>query len=342
MFWDVFYSVLMLLTGIGVFLIGVSKFSALLQSNSSRQVNELFKRMGDNKVVGFGLGVGVTTVIQSSTATTVIVVGLVNAGIMTFAQSTAVIFGANVGSALANVMLALSTFRVRYFFMVLAFFGAFTKIVTKNQRANKISDAMIAFSVIFIGLYIMSSAFSGNEYLTRGFTNLFEGASFPLLLILLGFAITAILNSSTGAAALFITMAANDVLTFTSIMYLVLGTFLGTTLTTLLASITASRCAKRAAVMHLMFNLAAIIIFLPIIWSLQGIIAPFIERVISEAVWQIVLFSLVVKLGTAIILLTFFVGPLNKLAYKIVPERPEQITMIPKEEEAETGFSGTF
>jgi len=342
MFWEIFYSVLMLLSGIGVFLIGIAKFSAMLQTNSSRQVNELFKRMGDNKAVGFGLGVGVTTVIQSSTATTVIVVGLVNAGIMTFAQSTAVIFGANVGSAVANMLLALSALRVRYFFMVLTFFGAFTKIVTKNTKANRIADAFMAFGVIFIGLHIMSSAFSGSEYLTRGFTNLFESASFPLLLVLLGFAITAILNSSTGAAALFITLAANGVLTFTSIMYLVFGTFLGTTLTTLLASITASRCAKRAAVMHLMFNLAAIVIFLPIVWPLQGIIAPFFERAIPSQVWQITLFGLTIKLGTAIILLCFFVKPLSRLAYKIVPDRPEQLVMTEIEEEMESGFSGTF
>jgi len=326
MFWSLFYAILLLLTGVGVFLVGIIKFSNLLQSESNEQIKRLFQKMGNNRVVGFGVGVGSTTVIQSSTATTVIIVGLVNAGVMTLAQSTAVIFGANVGTALSNMLLALSAFRIKYVFMSLTFVGAFTKLVTKNQRAHKICDVMIAFGIIFVGLEVMSMAFRGNDDLVRVFENAISATSFPLLLILWGFLLTAIIQSSTAATAIFITLAMNINLQFTAIIYLVIGSRLGTTITTLIAAIGASKNAKRAAVMHLLFNVLGTIIFLPIIWPLQGVIAPFFENLVPSAVWQIAIFSLVLNLATAIILLAF-INPMNKLVYLIIKDKPEQITI---------------
>ncbi|MCL2846963.1 MAG: Na/Pi symporter [Firmicutes bacterium] len=343
MFWDIFYSVLLLLTGIGVFLVGIVKFSNFLQTNANDKIRGTFQKMGDNRFVGFGVGAGVTTVIQSSTATTVIVVGLVNAGIMTFGQSTAVIFGANVGSALSNMLLSLSAFRIKYFFMVLVFFGAFSKILfPKSKRLCKVSDIFISFGIIFVGLEVMSMAFAGSDYLTNAFASMFEAASFPLLLILLGFILTAIMNSSTAATAMFITLAANGVLSFVEIIYLVIGSRLGTTLTTLIASITANKNAKRAAMMHLMFNLFSTIIFLPIIWPLQGIIAPFFEGLVPDPVWQISIFSLVLNVLTAIILLSF-IKPMNKLVFWIIKDVPEQLVIAEVAEtppENEPDFKG--
>jgi len=342
MFWEVFYSVLLLLTGIGVFLVGIIKFSNLLQASGNDKIKDMFRRMGNNRMVGFGVGTAATGVIQSSTATTVIVVSLVNAGIMTLPQSTAVIFGANVGSALSNMLLSLSAFRIKYFFMFLVFIGAMMKIFTTKKRLNAIADVLISFGVIFVGLEVMSMSFRGSDYLTNGFARMLEAVSFPLLLVLFGFLITAIIQSSTATIAIFITLAATNVydssgyavgrlLEFTSIMYLVIGTMLGTTLTTLIASIPSNRNAKRAAVTHLLFNVLAALIFLPIIWPLQHVIAPFFQRIVPNPIWQISVFSLVVKLSTAIILLSF-IKPLNKLVFHIVKDIPEQISIDELEE----------
>jgi len=269
MFWEVFYAILLLLTGIGVFLVGIIKFSNVLQSSNNDRIKKYFEKLGNNRAKGFALGAGATTIIQSSTATTVITVGLVNAGIITFAQSTAVVFGANVGTALSNMLISLSAFRIKYFFMVLVFVGAFSKILVAKPKVHKVADVLIAFGIIFVGLEIMSIAFRNNDALVDLFSKLFNTVQFPLLLVLIGFILAAIMNSSTAATALLITFAANGALTFISIMFLFIGIKLGTTLTTLIASIPASRCAKRVAVMHLLFNVFGALIFLPIIWSLK-------------------------------------------------------------------------
>lgn len=326
MVWDMVYSVLFLLTGVGVFLVGIIKFSNLLQSDSNERIKLLFKKMGTNRFVGFSVGAGATTVIQSSTATTVIVVGLVNAGVMTLAQSTAVIFGANVGTALSNMLLSLSAFRIRYFFMALTFVGAFTKLVARGDRLHKICDIMIAFGVIFVGLQVMGMAFRGNDSLVGAFESAISATSFPLLLILWGFLLTALIQSSTAATAIFIVLAANIYLPFTAIIYLVIGTRLGTTITTLIAAIGATRNAKRAAVMHLLFNVLGTIIFLPILWPLEAPIARFFESIVADPVWQISIFSLILNLATAAVLLAF-INPMNKLVYLIVRDKPEQITI---------------
>jgi len=348
--WSITYSVMFLLTGVGVFLVGIVKFSNILQSGGTERVRGVFQKMGNNRFVGFGVGAAATTVIQSSTATTVIIVSLVNAGVMTLGQSTAVIFGANVGTSVSNMLLSLSAFRIKYFFMALVFFGASIKIFTTKKRLNKIADVLIAFGVIFVGLELMNLAFRdgflGGEYLRDGFESMLTAASFPLLLILIAFVLTAVIQSSTAATAIFIAMAGAGLLDFISIIYLVFGMRLGTTVTALIAAIPASRCAKRAAIMHLLFNLLGTLIFLPIVWPLQHHIAPFFENLVSDPIWQITVFGLALNLATAAILLAF-IKPTNKLVYLIIPRREgvpchEPITEEEIHEETFQGFSDTF
>ena len=326
---------MLLLTGIGVFLVGIVKFQALLQKESSEKIKHLFEKMGNNRMVGFGVGAGVTTVIQSSTATTVIVVSLVNAGIMTLSQSTSIIIGANVGSALSNMLLSLTAFRIRYFFMFMVFLGAVTKIATTKKVWNRVADHLIAFGIVFVGLEVMSGAFRGSEYLTNGFNAMFEWAQFPLLLILLGFTLTAIMNSSTAATAIFITLAGSGAIGFVEIMYLVLGSRLGTTLTTLIASIGSTTNAKRAAMMHLFFNLFSTIAFLPFLWPLQHHIADLFDRIIADPIWQVSIFSLVLNILSAAVLLCF-IKQINWIVHKVVRDKIHPYVM--SEEEVEQAY----
>ena len=344
MFWEVLNSVLLLLAGVGIFLVGIVKFSQFLQTNSNDKIRVLFQRMGNNRIAGFGIGMGATTVIQSSTATTVIVVGLVNAGVMSFSQSTAVIFGANVGTAISNMLLSLSAFRVKYFFMLLCFVGAIIKMFTSKERLNKLADIFIAFGIIFIGLEVMSMAFRGDDNaFTNAVENMLGAVSFPLLLILIGFALTAVINSSTAATAIFIALAANGLLGFVDIMYLVIGSRLGTTITTLIAAIPASKSAKRAAIMHLLFNLLGTVIFLPIIWPFQFVLAEFFENLIPDPIWQVSIFSLILNAATALILLGF-IRPLNSFVYWLVPEEAGRKKKKPQPEEVLElgGFTDSF
>lgn len=358
MFWDIFSSVLFLLTGIGVLLVGVIKLSNVLQSGSSERIASMFVKMGNNRLVGFGVGTAATTVIQSSTATTVIVVSLVNAGIVTFAQSTAIIFGANVGTAVSSILLSLSALPIKYVFMSLVFFGAFIKFFSKKEkiRLNKAADIMISFGTVFVGLEIMSLAFSdalnGGYYLTNAFSSILESVTFPLLLIIIGFLLTAIIQSSTAAIGIFIALAANNVLFFNSIMYLVIGTLLGTTLTTLIASIPANKNAKRTALTHLLFAVMATLLFLPILWPLESIFVPAFEYLIPDPVWQVSVFSLIIKLATAIILLPL-IKPMNKLIFLVIRDKPlteeqqqeaeaEEAELAKKQQDSFQGFTDQF
>jgi len=342
MFWDIFNDLLFFLAGIGVFLVGIVKFSNLLQSEASDSVKNVFKRMGDNRLVGFGVGAGTTTVVQSSTATTIIVVSLVNAGIMTAAQSTAVIFGANVGTALSNMLLSLSSFRIRYVFMLFVFIGALTKLFTQKPRINRIADFLMSFGIIFVGLEIMRLSFENSVYLVDGFSYLLSTFSNPLMLILLAFTLTAIIQSSTAATAIFISLATVEgLLEFSTIMYLVMGSLLGTTVTTLIAAIPANRNAKRAAVMHLMFNVFAVLIFLPIVWPLENNFVWLFNSITHNAIWQITLFSLMLKLATATILLCF-IKQVNLLVHFIVRDKPEAIVKDDSEALDISGFTDKF
>ena len=170
---------------------------------------------------------------------------------------------------------------------------------------------------------------------------MFTAVQFPLLLILLAFVLTAIIQSSTAATAIFITMGANGLIGFSSIVFLVFGTHLGTTVTALIAAIPANRNAKRAAVMHLLFNLFGAIIFLPIIWGLSGQFVPWFERLISDPVWQITVFSFSLKLATAIVLL-MFIKPTNRLVHFLVKDGPEQIIIDELAEDPFQGFTAKF
>jgi len=312
-------SVLVLGSGIGVFLVGMLYFSETLTRSASGPMKLLFKRVTNNRAASFGMGFGVTAVTQSVTVTTVMVVGLVNAGLLTLLQATAVIFGANVGSAVTSVIMSLSSFNIKYFFMAIAFLGAFTKLLTKNERAVLIADLLIGFGVLFVGLYIMSNSLASNPTISDAFGKVFASVNFPLLLILLGILFTFITQSSTAVTAIIITLTANGELTFGISMYLLIGASTGSTLTAVLAAITANTNAKRASMIHLLFNLFGAVMFTAILWPLQGIFIPFYTGIITDNVWQISIFDIIFNITTALVLI-WFIKPLNNLTIKMIKE----------------------
>jgi len=323
-FWDIFYSLLMLLAGLGAFLYGLHVFSGFFKRNNHK-VKNAFAKIGENRFFNAGIGAGTTVAVQSSTATTVTIVGLISAGVMTLPQATAAIIGANVGSALSDMLLSLSAFRIRYIFMAFTFVGVLGKAFTKrNNWFCKASDLFISFGLIFIGLNLMRSAFSDNIHLTEFFTNMFEVVRFPLLLVLLGFLLTAIIQSSSASVGLYIAMAANGVFGIETVLYLVIGSSLGTTLTMMLAAIPANRDAKRAALIHLFYNLFGTILFVTLIWSAGHILIPPFTRLIPSLIWQISVFSVILNLTTALILI-WLVKPLTALVRKIIPDKPDKV-----------------
>ncbi|MDR1094394.1 MAG: Na/Pi cotransporter family protein, partial [Clostridiales bacterium] len=315
-----FYSVLSLLTGVGVFLVGIVMFSECLEKNASRGMRSLFKKISNSRAAGVGIGAGVTAIIQSSTATTVMVIGLVNAGILTLFQATAIIMGANIGTTVTGLLVSLSTFEIKYAFMAMAFAGAFVKLITKKDTAVKICDLLISFGILFVGLELMSKALSDNETLKNFFMGIFEAVNFPLLLILLGAVFTAVIQSSSASTAIFLTMIGGGLLDFDSALYLVLGANIGTCITALLASLTANTNSKRAALIHILFNFIGTIVFTALVWPLEGVLVPFYQKLIPDPVWQLSIFHVVFNVTTTL-LLVWFIKPLNRLTCFLIKDK---------------------
>ena len=255
-----------LLAGVGIFIVGMNFMSEALEKSAGAGMQKMLGRIVSNRISGVGVGAGVTALIQSSSATSVMVIGLVNAGVMTLMQATSVIMGANIGTTITGVLVALKN---DYFNMIMFFF-AFAGVMMSFFKSEKIKLVGLLCSglgLIFVGLEIMSSdqAF-GNALIKEMFTGIFSVINFPLLLILVGVIFTALIQSSSAATGVVITMVGNGVLELDLALFIVLGANIGTCVTALLACTGANANSKRVALIHFTFNVIGSIIFAAVIW----------------------------------------------------------------------------
>ena len=316
-------SILTLLTGIGVFIAGMNMMSSGLEKSAGRGMKTLLGTISTNRFAGVGTGIAATAIIQSSSATSVIVIGFVNAGIMTLSQAASIIMGANVGTTVTNALVALSgsSFDIDVYMMALAFIGVMMMFL-KNEKIKNIGSILCGLGVLFVGLDLMSSAFKGGAEITEFFTNLFEVIRFPLLLIVVGVVFTALMQSSSAATGIVIVMVGGKVMGVDSAMYIVLGATIGTCITSTLASMGAGVNAKRTAFIHLMINVVGTAIFTAIIWPLQDYIVVLLER-INEPMWQITVFHIVYKVLLTVVLLPF-VKQIVAVAERVIKEKPTE------------------
>ena len=326
-------AVLSLFIGAGVFLTGTILFSECLRKNASRGTTALFRKISDNRFAGYGIGFMVTAIIQSSAATTITVVGLVNAGMLTLLQAASIMLGAQAGTTSTLFLVSLSSFDIRHFFMALGFVGALIRIITKQSKIVNIADLFISFGILFVGLSLMSSALRDNTELREFFIDLFQRLDFPLLLIFFGMVFTFIIQSSTASTSLFLMMMLEGLLSFESAMFLGLGSVVGTTFVPIFASLTANTNAKRAALLNCLFAVIGVSVFTGIIWPLKVFILPVYEHVIPLAL-QLPVFQLVYNLTAALILIWFtrplsdFVCLLLKCKEKQEPEEKWETSYI--------------
>ena len=259
-------SMIWLLAGVGIFIVGMNFLSEALEKSAGSGMKRMLGKIVGNRFSGVGVGAGVTAIIQSSSATSVMVIGLVNAGVMTLVQATSVIMGANIGTTITGVLVALKN---DYFNMVMYFF-AFAGVMMGFFKKEKIKLGGLLCSglgLIFVGLEIMSSpeAF-GNALVKEMFTNVFSVINFPLLLILVGIIFTALIQSSSAATGVVITMVGTGVLDLDLALFIVLGANIGTCVTALLAAMGANANSKRVALIHFTFNVIGTAFFTAIIW----------------------------------------------------------------------------
>lgn len=303
-------SLIWLLAGVGVFIVGMNFMGDALEKSASTGMKRLLEKISNNRFSGVGIGAGVTAIIQSSSATSVMVIGLVNAGVMTLMQATPIIMGANIGTTITGVLVALKNDFFNMLMYALAFAGVMMGF--SNKEKVKIAGSLCSgLGLIFVGLNIMSSeeAF-GNPLVENLFTDIFEKIDFPLLFILVGAVFTALIQSSSAATGVVITMVGTGVLPLDLALFIVLGANIGTCITALLASIGANANSKRVALIHFTFNTIGTAVFTAIIWIFKDPVVNFLVSVFPgedpmSLQMRVSLFHVIFNVTTTALLLPF-------------------------------------
>ena len=260
---DYVYLVLELCGGLGAFLIGMNMMSDSMSRLAHGRLKSMLNKTANNRIAGVGIGAATTMIIQSSSATTVMVVGLVNAGIMTLFQATAVIMGANIGTTITAWIASLGSLDVSAFLLILAVVGVFMTMFAKSEKVKVIGNVLAGLGLIFVGLQVMSDSMDNEDILTV-IRDALAVVQNPFLLLLIGIVATGIIQSSSAVTSIVVVLATSGVLiggTGDGVYYVVIGSNIGTCVTALLSSIGASPNARRAAVIHLLFNCFGAIIF---------------------------------------------------------------------------------
>ena len=248
--------------------------SSNLESVSSNKLKQLFARTSKSKLVGVGIGTVATAAIQSSGATTVMVIGFVNAGIMSLMQAATVIYGANIGTTITGQITALGMFEnsisTGVVFATFAGIGAFTMAFAKKDLVKKIGGILAGFGMLFVGLDMMSDSM-GDFAKMEAVKNFLASISNPILLVLIGTILTAIIQSSSVMTSVAITMAFTGLINLDQGIYLTMGSNIGSCVVAIIAGLTSSTNAKRTALIHLFFNVTGVIIFMIVAMMMREI-----------------------------------------------------------------------
>lgn len=320
-----FFSIVNLAGGLALFLYGMSALGSGLERLSGGRLEKTLEKMTSNTIKGVLLGALVTGAIQSSSATTVIVVGLVNAGILKLRQAIGVIMGANIGTTVTAQILRLSDLSSDSFFIqflkptTLAPLAAIAGIIlvmgSKKARQRESGQILLGFGILFTGMFTMESAVRPLSEMPQ-FAEIFAALSNPILGVLVGAVVTAIIQSSSASIGILQALSSTGIITFSSAFPIIMGQNIGTCITPILASIGANKNAKRSACVHLSFNVIGTAVFLIVTYAIQYTIGfPFWDDAISRG--GIANFHTLFNVVTTILFLPF-VGLLEKLANTII------------------------
>ncbi len=249
--------ILALLGGLALFLHGMQMMSAGLEAAAGSKMKEILERLTANRFLGVLVGAAITAVIQSSSATTVMVVGFVNAGMMTLNQAVWIIMGANIGTTVTGLLIALDVGALAPLF---AFVGVALMVFVKDAKVQHIGQILTGLGVLFIGMDMMGSAMAPLRE-SEAFIRVMSTFSNPFLGILAGMLFTAIIQSSSASVGILQALANSGVIVYSNSVFVLFGQNIGTCITAVLASIGTSRNAKRATIIHLMFNIIGTAIF---------------------------------------------------------------------------------
>lgn len=307
-----------LLGGLALFLFGMQMMSNGLEAAAGNRMQKILERLTSNRFLGVLVGAGITALIQSSSATTVMVVGFVNSGMMTLKQAVWIIMGANIGTTITGQLIALDIGAIA---PLLAFLGVATAMFIKNKQIQHYGHIVAGLGILFIGMEFMSSAMVPLRE-SPVFVNMVTKFSNPLVGILTGAVFTAIIQSSSASVGILQALALSGVIGLPSAVYVLFGQNIGTCITAILASIGTNRNAKRTTIIHLMFNIIGTIIFTLVCMTtpLTTLVASFTP---DNAAAQIANMHTLFNITTTLLLIPFGTQ-LADLAVRILPEHPSE------------------
>lgn len=316
---EILMDVLLMLGGVAVFMYGMKLMSSGLEQSAGSKIRNLFKKLDRNRVVNYGIGIGSTAVVQSSSATSIMTVGLAHADIVTVKQGAGYILGAKVGTTLTAFLFALSGIgsgglSISAVFGSLAFIGVLIIFTTSNETLNRIAPFLIGFGMLFIGLEVMEFAIGGaDSTLSMQLSQVFkyEVMHSPLLLVLLGILFTAIIQSSSAATGVFIAFLATGVIQdIDQSFFLLMGANIGTCSDGIMASLTTNAKGKRIALFHVITSTIGAVAFTIILMLFREPIVGFFESLFpGRPQFSLASYNLVYNSIYTLILL-FFLDPL--------------------------------
>ena len=325
------FKVLTMIGGLCLFLFGMNLMGQALERRAGGKLQSLLDKMTSNVFAGFLTGLGITAIIQSSSATTVMVVGFVNSGLMTLRQAINVIMGANVGTTVTAWLLSLAgidsgnvwikLLKPTSFTPVLALIGIIFYMFCKDTKKKDTGMILLGFATLMFGMDTMSGAVAGLKDVP-GFAELFIMFTNPILGVLVGAVLTGIIQSSSASVGILQALALTGQVSYAAAIPIIMGQNIGTTVTALLSSVGTSKNAKRAAVVHLMFNVIGVVVLLTVFCIVKAVFAPAILNESATMYGIAIAHSLFNILCTAMLLPCGSL--LEKLAIRLVPDAAQE------------------
>ena len=326
-----FFGLLSMIGGLALFLYGMDTMGQGLEKLSGGRLERILEKLTSNPIKAVLLGAGVTAVIQSSSATTVMVVGFVNSGIMKLTQAVGIIMGANIGTTVTSWLLSLTGIESGNFFVqllkpssfspVLALIGMIFIMFTKNEKKKNLGTIMIGFAILMFGMETMSDAVKPLADVPE-FTGLLTMFSNPILGMIAGAVLTAIIQSSSASVGILQALCATGAVSFGSAIPIIMGQNIGTCVTAMISGIGASKNARRAALVHLYFNIIGTAVFMIVFYTVNGFIHfDFLDGAASAM--GIAVVHSAFNVASTILLLPFS-KVLVKLATLTIPDEQEK------------------
>ena len=315
-------TIIYLLVGLVVFVTGMNMMSKGLKNSAGRFIRRLFKRIKNNRVAAAGIGAGTTAIIQSSGATTVMVVGFLSAGALTFSQGFCIMLGAFLGTTVTGLLVSLSSLSFSIFLMAIAFIG-FVVGFSKNDTAKSVAEVLIGFGILFFGLEAMKGAFV-EPHIQEALVNMLSAINFPLLLMVLGAILTMITQSSSATNGIVIVMVAANPSLLSSGFYLVIGSTIGALMPAFIACLKGNNLSKQVTYSTIILRSLIAILATILIWVLSTPLFSWLAKFPQENVGILLALFTIIYNFIYIVILLPLVTPIEKLSKKLFKDKDEE------------------